>query len=52
MKEKVLTISENKNIVAGIWKMTFEGDDFRFIAPGQFINIKLPGLYLRRPISL
>jgi len=52
MKEKVLTISENKNIAAGIWKMTFEGDDFRFIAPGQFINIKLPGLYLRRPISV
>ena len=32
--------------------MTLSGDTADITAPGQFVNIKLDGLYLRRPISV
>jgi dihydroorotate dehydrogenase electron transfer subunit len=32
--------------------MTLRGDVSAITAPGQFVNIKLEGLYLRRPISV
>jgi len=35
-----------------IWKMVLEGDTESITAPGQFINISVPGKYLRRPISI
>ena len=33
-------------------KMTLSGDTSAITAPGQFVNIKLDGLFLRRPISV
>ena len=35
-----------------VLRMRLEGDTSAITAPGQFINIKLDGLYLRRPISV
>gem|GEM_PF-6315936 len=32
--------------------MALEGDNSHVTKPGQFINIALPGFYLRRPISV
>ena len=36
----------------GIYKMVLEGDTSALTRPGQFVNIKIDGLYLRRPISV
>ncbi len=33
-------------------KMVLEGDTSAVTAPGQFVNVALPGRYLRRPISV
>lgn len=37
---------------APVLKMVLEGDTSRISAPGQFVNIKIPGKFLRRPISI
>ena len=45
-------ILENKKIAKSIYKMRLEGDTSKITAAGQFINIKLDGYFLRRPISI
>ena len=52
MKQGLFTISENIALTSNVYKMCLVGDVSDIIAPGQFINIKLEGLYLRRPISV
>ena len=52
MKKVEYTVIENINIAPSVFKMTLRGDTSAFSAPGQFINIRLEGLYLRRPISV
>ncbi len=52
MKQGKLTITQNIPLTANVYKMQLAGDVSAITAPGQFINIKLDGLYLRRPISV
>ncbi|MBE6720199.1 MAG: dihydroorotate dehydrogenase electron transfer subunit [Ruminococcaceae bacterium] len=46
---KILT---NERLTNDVFRMILEGDTSRITAPGQFINIKLDGFFLRRPISI
>lgn len=52
MKQGIFKITENTPLNSNVYKMRLEGDVSEITAPGQFINIKLDGLYLRRPISV
>ncbi len=52
MKQGIFEIIENKQLTNNVYKMRLKGDTSAFSAPGQFLNIKLEGLFLRRPISL
>ena len=52
MKQGLFEIIENKQLTDSVYKMTLSGDVSAITAPGQFVNIKLDGLYLRRPISV
>ena len=52
MTSSILTIVDNIALTAGVYKMRLSGDLSAISAPGQFINIKLEGLFLRRPISV
>ena len=52
MKNVIYTIKSNEKLTENVFKMIFEGDTTAVTAPGQFINIKIEGLYLRRPISI
>ena len=52
MKNVFLKITENKPLTDSVWQMTLAGDCTAINKPGQFINIKLDGFYLRRPISV
>lgn len=45
-------IISNEKIARDIFKMKLSGDTSALMAPGQFINIKLDGFFLRRPISV
>ena len=51
-KRNIYTVLENKNIAKDVFLMVLEGDTSFITAPGQFINIEIEGLYLRRPISI
>ncbi len=52
MKQGLFTIAENVPLTPNVYKMRLVGDVSAITAPGQFINIKLDGLFLRRPISV
>lgn len=52
MKQGLFKIIENIALTDSVYKMTLQGDTSAITAPGQFVNIKLDGLYLRRPISV
>ena len=52
MKQGLFEIVENIALTDIVYKMTLKGDVSAITAPGQFVNIKLEGLYLRRPISV
>lgn len=52
MKQGLFTIVSNEILAPGVYRMVLKGDTSGFTAPGQFADISIPGLYLRRPISL
>jgi len=52
MKQGYFEITENTALTDTVYKMVLQGDVSDITAPGQFVNIKLEGLYLRRPISV
>ena len=52
MKDSVFSIVENKRIAKNVYRMTLAGDVSAIKNPGEFINIRLDGFYLRRPISV
>ncbi len=52
MKQSLFDIVSNKKIARDIYEMVLYGDTSDLVKPGQFINIKLDGLFLRRPISV
>lgn len=51
MKQGYFEIITNEKIAKSVFKMTLYGDT-EGIRPGQFVNIRLDGFYLRRPISV
>ena len=52
MKQGLFEIIENIALTETVMRMQLRGDTSEITRPGQFINIKLDGLYLRRPISV
>ena len=52
MKQGLFEIIENIPLTDSVYKMVLSGDTSDITECGQFINIKLEGKYLRRPISV
>lgn len=52
MKNVILKISKNIQVGKDIYLMRLTGDVSEIKNPGEFIEIQLPGYYLRRPISV
>ncbi len=52
MKQEVFIIEENRAVAKDVYFMTLLGDTSAITKRGQFVNIKLDGLFLRRPISV
>ena len=52
MKQDFYKVALNEKIAKNTYKMVLEGDTSALTATGQFVNIKLDGFYLRRPISV
>ncbi|MBQ8388613.1 MAG: dihydroorotate dehydrogenase electron transfer subunit [Clostridia bacterium] len=51
-KQGIFKIKTNVPLTATVYKMTLVGDTSAVTASGQFVNILLDGLFLRRPISV
>ena len=52
MNQTIFEIKQNVRIADNTYKMVLSGDTSDIIRPGTFVNIKLEGKYLRRPISV
>ena len=52
MKQGIFTVEENTPLTGSVMKMILAGDTSAITSPGQFVNIAIEGLFLRRPISV
>ena len=52
MKQSIFTIKENIALTSNVYRMLLVGDTSDITNCGQFVNIKIDGLFLRRPISV
>ena len=52
MKQSIFTILSNEALTDSVYKMVLSGDTSAITAAGQFVNIQLEGMFLRRPISV
>ena len=52
MTQGIYEILSNEKIALNVYKMVLGGDTSAVTASGQFVNIKLEGKFLRRPISI
>ena len=52
MKQGIYEVISNGRLTENVYKMRLKGDTSEIKVPGQFINIKLDGFFLRRPISV
>ena len=52
MTQGIYRVEYNKQLSKDVWELRLSGDTSAIAAPGQFINIKLDGCFLRRPISI
>ena len=52
MKQSIFQICSNKALTDSVYKMVLAGDTSDITNCGQFVNIQLDGMFLRRPISV
>ena len=52
MQQRVFEIVSNRALTDSVYEMVLAGDTSAITAPGQFVNIAIAGLFLRRPISV
>jgi len=52
MKQSIFEIVSNRKLADITYEMVLKGDCSDITKPGQFVNIKLDGFFLRRPISV
>lgn len=52
MKQSLFTIKSNEPLTSTVYRMVLEGDTSAITRAGQFVNIRLDGFFLRRPISV
>ena len=52
MKDGIFTIQAQRPLTQSVFEIKLSGDTSAITRPGQFVNLRLDGLYLRRPISV
>ncbi|MBS7263073.1 MAG: dihydroorotate dehydrogenase electron transfer subunit [Eubacteriales bacterium] len=52
MKQIVAVVEKNRLLARDTYEMTLSGDFCAVTTPGQFVDVKLDGYFLRRPISV
>ena len=52
MNKVIYTIESSRQLAGDIFEVVLSGDTSAITMPGQFVNLDLPGFFLRRPISI
>ena len=52
MKQGIFTVTGNSPLNARYARLALSGDTSGISAPGQFVDLSLPGFFLRRPFSV
>ena len=52
MKQGIFQIVENTPVAPSVFRLALRGDTSAITAPGQFVNIRIAGFFLRRPLSV
>ncbi len=52
MKQSYFTLLDNTPLTDTVMRLRLQGDTSDITSPGQFVNIRLDGRFLRRPISV
>ena len=52
MQQRSFEIASNRAIAENVYELAMTGDTSAITAPGQFVNLRLDGFFLRRPISV
>lgn len=52
MKQTIFTLEHTQRLANTTWELALAGDTSGFSRPGQFVNLELPGKFLRRPVSV
>ena len=52
MRDSIFTVAAQRRLTDNVYELKLTGDTSHVTRPGQFVNLKLEGLYLRRPISV
>ena len=52
MEQQTFEIISNRAVAETVYELALAGDTSAVTAPGQFVDLKLDGFYLRRPISV
>ncbi len=52
MKQGIFEIVSNQPLTNNVYRMELKGDTSAIVKAGSFVNVALPSLFLRRPISV
>ena len=52
MIEVSYKVLDNEMLCPGVYRLRLEGNTSAITAPGQFVELQLPGFFLRRPLSV
>ncbi len=52
MRQVQMTLTARRRLTRDVSELTFAGDTAAIERPGQFVDIEIPGRFLRRPISV
>ena len=52
MRDSIFTVAAQRRLTDNVYELKLTGDTSHVTRPGQFVNLRLEGLYLRRPISV
>ena len=52
MNDVIFTVAAQKRLTDNVYEIRLTGDTSAITRPGQFVNLKLDGLFLRRPLSV
>ena len=52
MEKHRYTVLDNTIVAAGVYRLDLSADDPEFVPEGEFVDVSIPGFYLRRPLSI